>query len=223
MKRLSGLATLVAVLAVAGAGQAGAAGPTTVSNSYTVDGGTSPGVSTGLVLTAGMSVTVTASGAVCPFGDAFCPGAGGYAPWNTTGSSYGGFVLPGAPAWGLVGRVGSGPWTQVGSGPTTLSGTGELVFSVNDDLFSDNAGSFTVTVSYSCWPGWGWGDKNHTHCGPPGLVGKDAPSSESPSNNGSGNGNANGNGNGNGNAGANGNGPPDAPNGNGKGNGLAKH
>ena len=209
MKKLSGLATLVAVLGVALAGQAGAAGPTTVSNTYTVGGTTLPGASTGLVLTAGMSVTVTATGAVCPFGTSFCPGPNGYAPWDTTTSSYGGFVLPGAPAWGLVGKVGSGPWVQVGSGPKTLSGTGELVFAANDDLFSDNTGSFTVTVSYACWPGWGYGDENHTHCGPPGLAGKDVSSSANAPN-----GNANGN--------ANGNGPPEAPNGNGKGNGLAK-
>ena len=229
MKRLSGLATLVAILALAVAAQAVAAGPTTVTNTYTVGGGSVPGASTGLVLTSGMSVTVTASGAVCPFGDSFCPGPNGYAPWNTTTSGYGGFVLPGAPAWGLVGRVGGGPWVQVGTGPTTLSGTGQLVFAVNDDLFVDNAGSFTVTVSYACWPGWGYGDKNHTHCGPPGLVGKSAPASGSVSN---GNGNTNsadnapnGNGKGNGQAGdGKGNGPSDsAPNGNGKGNGLAKH
>lgn len=231
MKRLSGLATLVAIVALAlmAATQAVAAGPTTVTNTYSVSGGSVPGASTGLVLTSGMSVTVTAAGAVCPFGDSFCPGPNGYAPWNTTTSGYGGFVLPGAPAWGLVGRVGSGPWVQVGTGPTTLSGTGELVFAVNDDLLVDNAGSFTVTVSYACWPGWGYGDKNHTHCGPPGLVGKSAPASGSVSN---GNGNANGadsapngNGKGNGQAGdGKGNGPSDsAPNGNGKGNGLAKH
>lgn len=189
MKTLSGLATVVAVLAVSLVGQAGAAGPETVSNTYTVGSQGVPGASTGLVLTTGMSVTVTATGAVCPFGAGLCPGPDGYVPWDTTTSSYGGFVLPGAPAWGLVGRVGSGPWVQVGSGPTTLSGTGELVFAVNDDLFSDNAGSFTVTVSYACWPGWGYGDENHTHCGPPGLAGKDT-SAAGPAPNGNANGRA---------------------------------
>jgi hypothetical protein len=214
MKKASALATVVAVLACAVVGQA-AAGPTTVSNTYTVGGGSIPGASTGLVLTNGMTVTVTATGAVCP-GVGFCPGPDGYAPWDTTQSSFGGFTLPGAPAWGLVGRVGNGPWVQVGSGPTTLSGTGELAFAVNDDLLVDNSGSFSVTVSYACWPGWGYGDENHTHCGPPGLVGKDVPSSASAP---TGNANADTNGHGNG----NGNGPPDAPNGNGKGKGLAKH
>ena len=96
---------------------------------------------------------------------------------------------------------------------------------MNDDLLVDNSGSFTVTVSYSCWPGWGYGDENRTHCGPPGLAGKDVPSSgNAPNANGpngtGGNGSSadapNGNGNANGRT-------ADAPNGNGKGNGLAKH
>jgi hypothetical protein len=81
---------------------------------------------------------------------------------------------------------------QVGSGPTVLSGTGALVFAVNDDLLVDNAGSFTVTVSYSCWPGWGYGDVNHDHCGPPGLVGKGDVDASSEAASQRGNGKANG-------------------------------
>jgi hypothetical protein len=252
MKTLRGWTAAVAVVALTLAAQASAAGPTAVSNTYTVGGQSVPGVSTGLVLTSGMTVTVTAAGAVCPFGGSFCPGPNGYVPWDTTQSSYGGFPLPGAPAWGLIGRVGGGPWVQIGTGPKKLSGTGELAFAVNDDLLADNAGSFTVTVSYSCWPGWGYGDKNHTHCGPPGLAGKSTPAAGSgnngngkgngsagtapngngkgngpaadPNGDGNGNGNGNGNVNGNGDGNGNGNGAADtAPNGNGKGNGLAKH
>ncbi len=240
MKWLRGWSAAVAVLALAVVAQAGAAGPTTVSNTYSVGGLSVPGLSTGLVLTGGMSVTVTAGGAVCPY-SGFCPGPNGDTGWDTTQSSFGGFPLPGGPAWGLVGRVGNGPWVQVGTGPTTLSGTGELAFAINDDLLVDNSGSFTVTVSYTCWPGWGYGDKNHTHCGPPGLVGKSVPASGSASGgngkangadnapNGVGNGQGNGDGKGNdpadgGPNGGNGNGHADtAPNGNGKGNGLAKH
>lgn len=204
----------VAVVALAIAAQASAGGPTSVSNVYAVGSLTVPGVDTGLVLTNGMQVTVVATGTVCPFGGSFCTTPDGYASWDTTQSSYGGFVLPGAPAWGLVGRVGSGPWIQVGSGPTTLSGSGALVFAVNDDLFGDNRGSFSVTVSYSCWPGWGYGDKNHQHCGPPGLTSAPGSSGE-PKGRGKGGavadaarGNASGdsNGNGNGNGSGNGNG-----------------
>lgn len=177
--RLSIGATLgvVASLLVA-ASSATAGGPTTTttttSTTHTVSGLSVPGASTGLVLTAGTPVTVTATGAVCPY-PGFCPGPDGYTGFDTTSSAYGGFPLPGGPAWGLVARVGGGPWVHVGSGPTTVSGDGVLELAVNDDLLSDNTGSFTVTVSTTqtstCWPGWGYGDKNHTHCGPPGLVG----------------------------------------------------
>ena len=103
-----------------------------------------------------------------------CPGPNGDASFDTTRDWFGGFVLPGAPALGLVGRVGNGPWVQVGSGPTTLSGTGALVFAVNDYYFFfwDNTGSFSVTATLSsaCFPGWGHGDAKHPHVGPPGRI-----------------------------------------------------
>jgi hypothetical protein len=28
----------------------------------------------------------------------------------------------------------------------------------------------TTTSAPACKPGWGWGDKNHCHAGPPGLA-----------------------------------------------------
>lgn len=203
MKSFKGVAVAVVAVALVAAAQAGAGGRTTVSVSYSVGGLAVPGA-TGLVLQQGQVVTVTATGGVCPFGDSYCPGPDGTTALATTSTAFGGFPLPGAPAWGLVGRVGSGPWIQIGAGPTKLSGTGALAFAVNDDLLWDNAGSFTVTVLYTCWPGWGWGDKNHTHCGPPGLNAKaQTPTSQSGNGNGNGNGNANGHENGNGNANGN--------------------
>lgn len=140
-----------------------------IVNSYVVGSLTVPGVSTGLVLEPGQQAEVTATGAMCPWGVAldYCIGPDGDASWVTTDSWYGGYLLPGAPAWGLVARVGTGPWMHVGSGSTTLSGAGEIVFAVNDDLFPDNTGHFLVDVP--CWPGWGRGDDNHLHCGPPGV------------------------------------------------------
>ena len=169
MRSRRGSAFVVAAFVALVAAAQSAAGPSTVTSVYTVGSLGVPGASTGLVLD-GESVTVTAAGTVCP-GTGSCFGPDGDASADTTQSGFGGFVAPGAPAWGLVARVGGGAWVQVGSGPTTLSGTGELVFAVNDDLFWDNAGSFAVTVDRQCWPGWGWGDANHDHCGPPGLVG----------------------------------------------------
>ena len=160
------------VLAFAAQGNAArqASGPAAgVSYAYTVGSSATPGVDTGLVLAQGASVSVTATGTFYP-GTGLCFGPNGDPSVDTMHSSFGGFVLPGAPAWGLVGRVGNGLWTQVGSGPTTLSGTGDVVFAVNDDLLGDNSGSFaiTVTVTITCWPGNGKGDVNHSHTGPPG-------------------------------------------------------
>lgn len=178
LKGVTLVATIVLVLAAQGS-----AGVTT--SDYTVPSTTDePGLYTGLVLKKGRSVTVTASGEVCP-NTGYCVEPDGTSLVNTGQSSFGGFVLPGAPAYGLIGRVGSGQWVQVGDGPTTLSGKGELVFAVNDDLFGDNSGGFLVTVSYkesgvtrTCWPGWGYGDDNHEHCGPPGQLKKAGQSSQ---------------------------------------------
>jgi hypothetical protein len=177
MKTFTGL-TLVATIVLVVAAQ-GAAAVSATTSVYTVGVLTVPGVNTGLVVKKGHPVTVTATGTFCP-NTGYCVDPDGTAAVDTTLSSYGGFVLPGAPAYGLVGRVGTGPWVQVGTGPTKLSGKGVLVFAVNDDLFPDNSGSFTVTVSYTgtgeesrdCYPGWGYGDANHEHCGPPGLANK---------------------------------------------------
>ena len=223
MRSLRGLTGIVAATALVVAAQVGAASQITTTNSYTVGSRDVPGATTDIVLTRGKSVTVTATGTVCP-GTGFCVSPDGY-PSDTVRSTIGSFVLPGAPAFGLVARVGTGPWVQVGSGPTTLTGSGVLVFAVNDDLFVDNAGSFTATVSYeyTCWPGWGHGDKNHEHCGPPGLVGKNTTGGQSSGKgkgqtNGQGNGQATGQGNGQGNG--KGNGQPDGQ-ANGRGNGQA--
>lgn len=177
MKIVTGVALATAIV-LALAGKVTAASPTSVSNDYTVGVLTVPGVDTGLVVKNGRGVTVTATGAACPHDPSVCVGPDGDPSVDTTQSSNGGWVLPGAPAWGLVGRVGTGPWQQVGTGPTTLSGRGDLVFAMNDELeaLGDNSGSFLVTVSTAghsngssaCFPGWGYGDTNHDHSGPPG-------------------------------------------------------
>jgi hypothetical protein len=180
MRRTNGLTLVVLAAILVSATLAAAAGSATATYSYVVPGSTVPGLSSGLVLDPAATATVTATGAICPFGGSFCPGPNGDASWNTTGVLYGGFPLSGAPAWGLLARVGSGPWVQVGVGPTTVTGTGVLEFAVNDDYLSDNMGKFAVTVTVTssttttdkCKPGWGYGDKNHEHCGPPGQVKK---------------------------------------------------
>jgi hypothetical protein len=176
MKIFKGL-TLVSIIVPVLAAQVSAAGGVTTTD-YTVASTTDePGLNTGLVLKKG-SVTVTATGTVCYLGS-LCVGPDGDSSIDTTNP---GFVLPDASGIALVGRVGSGPWVQLGSGPTPLSGKGEVVLAVNDIYFPDNSGSFMVTISYkgsgvsrTCWPGWGKGDTNHEHCGPPGLANKPPP------------------------------------------------
>jgi hypothetical protein len=182
MKILTGLTVVTAVvLALA---TLGSAAGTTTSSVYIVDGTmTLSGLNTGLFLKNGRPVTVTATDVVCITLDlSVCVTPDGDPSVVTTQSS---FALPGARAYGLFGRVGSGPWKLLGSGPTPLSGKGELVLAMNDDRYDDNSGSFTVTVSYAksgvsreCWPGWGYGDENHVHCGPPGLANKPEQSSQ---------------------------------------------
>ena len=185
MKILKGV-TLVTAVVLALAAQGGAAGTVTTSN-YVVQPKTVPGVSTGLVLKKGKPVTVTAAGVVCANFTNLCvtPAGDDFVDTDYTGN--GGFEQPDAPAYGLIGRVGSGPWVEVGVGPMQLSGKGELVFAVNDDEYGDNEGYFEVAVSYTttgvtvtrtCWPGWGWGDDNHEHCGPPGQEKKTGESSQ---------------------------------------------
>lgn len=130
-------------------------------------------VATGVVLTEGMEVTITATGGVngnVNCGE--CPqqtGPNGNVP-NDPFSFLAppDFLAPGVPAHSLVGRVGDAAPIFVGSGPTTVSGVGELSLAFNDNVFHDNAGGYTATISYSCKPGKGKGDQNHCHSGPPG-------------------------------------------------------
>ena len=121
MKTFKGLTLVGSVIVLALAAQGTAAGPTNFGLHRRI--ADRPGVNTGLVLKKGHGVTVTATGTVC-----YCPGRRRSSVWIPRGgpsldTSTGGFVLPGAPAIGLIARVGTGPWVHVGSGPTTLSGT----------------------------------------------------------------------------------------------------
>jgi hypothetical protein len=145
MRTFQGLTLGCIALALALVATAAAVAPVTITT-FVVSGSAGPGVSTGLVLD-GDAVTVTATGTVCPNAGGVCAEPDGDPAVDTTRSAHGGFPAPGEPAWGLVGRVGTGPWLQVGSGPTTISGTGVVELAVNDDTPSDNAGYYTLSVS----------------------------------------------------------------------------
>ena len=138
---------------------------------------------TGFDLLSGNPITVTASGLA-----QFCPtpgpvgGSGGGCSTNPSGPIPGSpspalvpggcpaCPFPGAPVGTLIAKVGAGAAVVVGSGPTTLTGVGRLLFAYNDGYGAhfDNSGSYSVTITYNCQPGNGFGDRNHYHCGPPG-------------------------------------------------------
>ena len=134
---------------------------------------------TGFDLISGQPVTVTASGTAL-----FCPtpglvGGGGCSttPAGPIAGSPEPTLEPGGcpacpadnvPLGTLIAKVGTAPPVVVGAGPVTLTGSGRLLFAYNDgygDHF-DNSGSYSVTITYNCAPGNGFGDPNHYHCGP---------------------------------------------------------
>ena len=75
-------------------------------------------------------------------------GTWGGGPGGSTDVAGNGFLLPGVPAYGLVGKVGNHVFF-IGRGTTiTVEDTGTLELSMNDvpGIFWDNRGSVTVTV-----------------------------------------------------------------------------
>ncbi len=111
------------------------------------------GGNTGIVLTAGDQVSITAAGSVyigaqqnhvldneTPNGQ----------PWDICayGNNRVPFVAPGLNCWSLVGRIGvSGGAFEIGSQRTFIApSSGQLFLSVNDNVFGDNSGFWSVTV-----------------------------------------------------------------------------
>jgi hypothetical protein len=105
-----------------------------------------PGVDTGIYLATGEGATITATGTASCTANEACANlnANGGAPLATSPP----FMDPNAPAYSLVGEVGSGPLTFIGVGPTTVQGPGELLLGYNDNIgdYYDNSGGFTVTI-----------------------------------------------------------------------------
>lgn len=104
---------------------------------------------TGLNLTPGMSIQITASGVVAGMrGDGDPAGT----PWGgcsnrVENSPHGNVGVPGLPCWSLIGRFGDNPPFEVGDGVGTIAESGALFLGVNDNLYSDNVGSWSVKVS----------------------------------------------------------------------------
>lgn len=176
------LGVAVAILGVATPRLSADNGPQTVNQSVTVPASGSSGsaptiVDTGFDLQAGLPITVAASGSTD-----FCYGSCPSGPNGVNDCGDSRAFLVASPCTGpnggypgaLAGKVGSGPWFYIGAG-STVAGSGRLYLAyvdcTGDSCYSDNSGSYTATLTYTCYSGNGYGDVNHNHCGPPGQNG----------------------------------------------------
>ena len=106
---------------------------------------------TGIALTAGESVSISASGTIY-IGNSSVANGGVETPDGAACSDLGSellsFPLPSAPCWSLIGKIGAGPAFFVGSSASfSSSGSGELFLGPNDDNLGDNTGNWTAHVT----------------------------------------------------------------------------
>jgi hypothetical protein len=128
------------------------------SSTVTVPASASGGVSTSVSVLSGDSITITASGSAGYGYEGAAPCAG-YPATYPDGSRYLGSTncgpkddpnaaLSGGAIGLLIARIGGGPWFAVGTSATfTASAYGTLVVAYNDSVYSDNTGSYSVTVT----------------------------------------------------------------------------
>lgn len=166
------LLTLLIAFGVQGASAQGrGSGNTPFTATYYLDATTQDWQSTGIVVNGGVSITATGA-ADCDVNTAdeeeiHCVNQGPDGnDWPPTPNGQD-WASPGLKAYSLVGSIDGGTPFFIGSGPIVVTGQGELSLAYNDNIFTDNDGGFTVTVT-SCRPGNGNGDSNHCHYGPPG-------------------------------------------------------
>ena len=95
-------------------------------------------------LSIGDTVDITATGIVNPW-----PGSSedkSCGPEGQAGRCYG-CLLEDAPMGGLIARIANGPWVFVGKHTVLVAETsGELIFAINDVIYYDNKGAFTVLI-----------------------------------------------------------------------------
>lgn len=114
---------------------------------------------TGLQVTAGQKITVSATGNMnwctghCPTGQN-PPATPAGMPWSSFSTACTAigeqFLAPGLPVWSLLGQIGNGPPFEVGTSYSMVANSsGEFYLGVNDCYYSDNTGSWTAEVSVS--------------------------------------------------------------------------
>jgi hypothetical protein len=139
-----------------GGGGAGGGG-TPTSTTVTVDLTQPWATDTLLSVSAGQQVSITASGTIKWGGNASDPGGGtatpdGF-PWSACvdfNNTIAQFTAPNLACWSLIGKIGvNGTPFEVGSSLNnyTVPTSGELYLGINDDVYTDNSGSWTANIT----------------------------------------------------------------------------
>lgn len=130
------------------------------TTSVRVPADTPGGVNTGIYAVQGDTIVITGSGSAgyglegsqgCVGSPTTHPGGSRYLGSFNCGPKYDqNAVLSGAAIGLLIARIGGGTWFGVGTGTTFTAGSnGYIYLAYNDSIYSDNAGSYSATVTYS--------------------------------------------------------------------------
>lgn len=110
-----------------------------------------PWTDSGISVTAGDSVSITASGTIYIAGSdpgKTPAGAPGCVATADNSIPPGPFLVPGLTCWSLIGRIGTSAAFEVGTGTTfTAASSGELYLGVDDNFFGDNRGAWTAHIT----------------------------------------------------------------------------
>jgi hypothetical protein len=117
-----------------------------------------PEASTGVLGTVwaeyGDSVTVTPEPLQQIWAGVWLTGWNGPAGWADA-MAPSGYPLTDVPRYGLIGRIGNGPWQYIGNRAMTFTNTKvgyrqKVVLRVNDNVAGNGDGAFRASISYAC-------------------------------------------------------------------------
>jgi hypothetical protein len=92
-------------------------------------------------------------------------------PSATAGDSTTSTSAPCKPGWGYgdQNHCHAGPPGLAGATTSSTDSSSTSSSSTSSTSVSSTSSSSTTSTTVPCKPGWGYGDKNHCHSGPPGL------------------------------------------------------
>jgi len=151
---------MVGGVAIAATAMGGGSASATTTTPITVPA-TVAWTNTGISVTSGQLLTITATGSACwggghctgPYGKAFAKSIGGSTTCGqgqyAAASSANPFVAPGLSCDALIARIGStGIPFYIGAQYTVNApATGALYLGMNDNFFADNSGSWSASVT----------------------------------------------------------------------------